>query len=387
LKKKEVRIGVIGVGGMGACHAGMLLEGKVPRGRLTALCDIDPKCLAPFEGKVALFEDSAELIRSGEIDAAIVATPHYAHTNVGIDALSEGLHVLVEKPISVHKADCERLIGAHKKRRQVFAAMFNQRTDPHYKKVKDLIDAGELGRLMRVNWIVTAWFRSEVYYANGAWRATWEGEGGGVLLNQSPHQLDMLQWLCGMPVRVRGFCALGRWHNIEVEDDVTAYMEFKNGATGVFVTSTAEAPGTNRLEVTGERGKVIVENGNVAFTRNSVSCTEFSKTTDRPFSQPEVWHIDIPAKGVGGQHQEIMQNFVDAILDRAPLIAPAKEGLNSVELANAILFSSLKGKVVELPLNGRAFERRLKKLIAESTFSKKSVARKRDVDMSGSFLK
>jgi len=387
LKRKEVAIGIVGVGGMGTNHARMLMDGKVKRGRLAAVCDVDAKCLEAFEGKVETFDDSGKMIREGGLDAVIVATPHYAHTTVGIDVLSQGLHLLVEKPISVHKADCERLIGAHKKRRQVFAAMFNQRTDPHYKKVKKLIDEGQLGRLMRVNWIITAWFRPDIYYANGAWRATWEGEGGGVLLNQCPHQLDMLQWLCGMPVRVRGFCRIGKWHDIEVEDDVTAYMEFKNGATGVFVTSTGEAPGTNRLELVGENGKVVVEHGKVAFTRNEVSCMEFSKQTERPFSQPEVWNIDIPVRGSGGQHLEVMQNFVDAILDRVPLIAPAKEGIHSVELGNAILLSSLTGKAVDVPISGRAFERRLKKLIAESGFRKKTVARKRNVDMSGSFLK
>lgn len=386
-KTREVRLGVVGIGGMGGVHAQTVLDGKVSRCRLAAVCDADATRLAEFDGKAQAFTDSRAMVRSGEIDAVLIATPHYAHTTIGIDALEQGLHVLVEKPISVHKADCERLIAAHRKRRQVFAAMFNTRTDPHYKKVKMLIEDGHLGELMRVNWIITTWYRTERYFAAGGWRATWKGEGGGVLLNQCPHQLDMLQWLCGMPVKVRGFCGLGKRHDIEVEDDVTAYLEFKNGATGVFITSTGEAPGTNRLELAGENGKVVVEDGNVRFTRNEQSAITFCKTADGPFATPDTWNIDIPVDGEGGQHLEIMQNFTDAILDRKPLIAPAKEGINSVELANAILLSSLLGKAVDVPISGKAFERRLKKLAAESTFVKKTVKTGGRVDMAASFSK
>ncbi len=384
-KAKEVRLGVVGIGGMGGVHAQMVLDGKVPRCRLAAVCDADAERVADFDGKALTFTDSRAMVRSGEINAVLIATPHYAHTTIGVDALEQGMHVLVEKPISVHKADCEKLLAAHRKRRQVFAAMFNVRTDPHYKKVKMLIDDGHLGELMRVNWIMTTWFRTEVYYGGGGWRATWKGEGGGVLLNQCPHQLDLLQWLCGMPTKVRGFCGLGKRHDIEVEDEVTAYMEFKNGATGVFITSTGEAPGTNRLEIAGENGKVVVEDGNVRFTRNEQSSIAFCKTANAPFAVPDTWDIEIPVKGEGGQHREIMQNFTDAILDGAPLIAPAKEGINSVELANAILMSSLSGKTVDLPLNGKAYERRLKKLAKESTFVKKTIKTAGRVDMAASF--
>jgi len=385
MKTKEDRLGIVGIGGMGAVHARMILDGKVSRCRLGAVCDADAERLAEFDGKALTFTDSRAMVRSGEIDAVLIATPHYAHTTIGVDALEQGMHVLVEKPISVHKADCERLLAAHRKRRQVFAAMFNVRTDPHYRKVKKLIDDGHLGELMRVNWIMTTWFRTEVYYGGGGWRATWKGEGGGVLLNQCPHQLDLLQWLCGMPVKVRGFCGLGKRHDIEVEDEVTAYMEFKNGATGVFITSTGEAPGTNRLEIAGECGKVVVEDGKVRFTRNEQSAIAFCKTADAPFATPDTWDIDIPAEGEGGQHREIMQNFTDAVLDGTPLIAPAKEGVNSVELANAILMSSLTGKSVDLPIDGKAYERRLKRLVKKSTFVKKKVKTAGRVDMAASF--
>lgn len=366
MMRRRVKLGIIGVGGMGSFHSRALKEGKIRRCDLVAVCDIDPAALSQFGDGIQTFGDSAELIRSGVCDAVLIATPHYGHTTIGVDALEQGLHVLVEKPISVHKADCERLIAAHRRKSQVFAAMFNQRTDPHYRKVKHLIESGKVGALVRVSWIVTSWFRTDAYYASGGWRATWAGEGGGVLLNQSPHQLDLLQWLCGMPRKVCGFCAFGKRHKIEVEDEVTAYLEYPNGATGVFSTSTGEAPGTNRLEIAGDLGRVIVEKDQILFTRNKVSASRFCRTSDAPFASPDVSTTEIKANGTGGQHVEVLQNFVDAILDGTPLIAPAREGIRSVELANAILYSSILGRMVDLPLDGRAFEQVLKKLIAKS---------------------
>lgn len=372
----QVRIGIVGVGGMGSHHARYLLEGKVRRGRLTAVCDVDPARLKNFKDLKG-FATADALIGSGEIDAVMVATPHYDHTTVGIAALKAGLHVLVEKPISVHKADCERLIAAYRARHgkgQIFAAMFNQRTDPHFIRVRKLIQEGELGQIRRTNWIITNWFRTQAYYDSGGWRATWRGEGGGVLLNQCPHNLDLFQWICGMPNRVRAFCSFGKYHGIEVEDEVTAYLEYPNGATGVFITTTGEAPGTNRLEIAGDRGKVVVENGNVTFVRNEVPSDTFLKTSKESFATPPTWNIEIPVSGSGGQHLEITQNFVDAIVDGKPLIAPAVEGIHSVELGNAMILSSLTGKTVDIPLDGAVFERALKKLVAGSKFKKTVVA-------------
>ena len=370
---KPVQLGIIGMGNMGRFHADYLLGGKVSRAQLVAVSDAIPANLDRYK-QLKTFERSEDLIRSGLVGAVLIATPHYLHTSIGIAALNQGLHVLVEKPISVHKADCERLIAAHKDRKQVLAAMFQQRTEPKYKKLHQLVFGEELGEIVRVNWIITDWYRTEAYYASGGWRATWKGVGGGVLLNQCPHNLDLLVWFCGKPARVRGFCQLGRYHNIEVEDNVTAYLEYPNGATGVFITSTGEAPGTNRLEICGEMGKVVLENNKLTFVRNEISMLQFSRASKAGFARPDVWNIEIPTDGAGAQHAEITQNFVDAILDGAPLLCPASEGMHSVELANAILYSSLIGKTVELPLDGVAYENRLNQLISESKFEKKVVA-------------
>lgn len=358
-----VKLGIIGLGNMARGHLKNIDGGEVPGVTVAALCDRDPTRLDPLrEREVPCFKDSAELIRSGAVEAVLIATPHYDHTTIGIDALGQGLHVMVEKPISVHRADCERLIAAYQSRpdpEQVFAAMFNQRTTPAYRKVRQLIRGGELGALRRVNWIITNWFRTEAYYRSGGWRATWQGEGGGVLLNQCPHQLDLLWWLCGAPETVHAHCRFGQWHDIEVEDDVTAYLRWPNGASGVFVTTTGEAPGTNRLEIVGERGKLVVEDMKLHFTRNEVEMTAHSRTTDQGFGKPPVWHIDIPAEGPGGQHREVLQNFAEAIRGESALIAPAVEGIHSVELANAMLLSTWTDGPVSLPIDGADYQRRL----------------------------
>jgi predicted dehydrogenase len=380
----EVRIGVIGVGGMGSFHAAYLLGGEIRRARLTAVCDVDPARLQLFE-EVKTFSDSRELIRSGLVDGVLIATPHYDHTTIGIDALEQGLHVLVEKPISVHKADCERLIAAHKDPSLVFAAMFMMRTNHQYRRIKELVAQGELGRIQRTSWIVTEWFRSEAYYASGGWRATWRGEGGGVLTNQCPHNLDLFQWIAGMPARVRAFCAFGKYHDIEVEDEVTAYLEYPNGATGIFVTTTGEAPGTNRLEIAGDRGKLVLERGNLTLIRNEVPTSEFCRTSPEMFARPGASKVDVPVEPGGGKHQEITQNWVDAILDGVPLIAPAEEGIHSVELANVMLYSSHKGGPVDLPLDGAAYEAYLTELIANTRYVKKAPGAGAAADLSDSF--
>jgi predicted dehydrogenase len=370
---KKVRLGIIGMGNIGKYHAEYLLNGKIERAQLVAVCDA---VTAPLERyrPLKIFAEGEELIRSGEVDAVIIATPHFQHTTLGIAALRSGVHAMVEKPISSHKADAERLIAAHKEHPEViFAGMFQLRTEPRYLTMQKVIE-GELGDIVRVNWIITDWYRTEAYYASGGWRATWKGEGGGVLLNQCLHNLDTLQWLCGMPSRVRGFCQLGRFHRIEVEDNVTVYLEWPNGATGVFVSSTGETPGTNRFEIIGTLGKLVLENNQLTFARNEQDMIEFSRTASQGFAKPKVTDENIPFENATLPHATMVQNFVNAILDGEPLIAPGEEGIHSVELANAMIYSSLMGQTLEMPMDGAAWEHKLKQLIAESKTEKKVVA-------------
>lgn len=350
---------------MGNAHARMIVEGKVPGLSLAAVADERNEVSQRFP-EVPFFECGSELIQSGLVDAVIVCTPHFSHTRYGIESLDAGLHVLVEKPISVHKADCERLIKASQGKDLVFAAMFNQRTDPAYLKLKHLIESGELGELERVQWTITDWYRPDSYYASGGWRATWAGEGGGVLMNQCPHQLDLWQWLFGMPETIWADCQLGRFHDIEVEDSVTAVMKYADGKRGVLITTTGEAPGTNRLEIACARGRVVLENGKIEWLRNEVENREFLRTTKNIFGKPDVWRIEIPFENTGDQHLGVLKNFSKAILEGEKLIAPAAEGMNSVELANAMLLSAAVGGEVSLPMDSSRYETLLMARIAAS---------------------
>ena len=371
----KVRIGIIGMGNMGRFHANDLLDGKVPRGELAAVGSTSPHKLEEYKEKgVQIFGSGEEMIASRAIDALLIATPHYQHTSLGVAALEAGLHIMVEKPISAHKADAERLIAAAAARPdQVFGAMFQLRVEPRYQKIRELVQGGELGDLVRVLWIMTDWFRSEAYFQSGGWRATWKGEGGGVLLNQCLHQLDAMQWITGMPSKVRSHVGIGRWHDIEVEDDVTCYMEFANGASGAFITSSGETPGSNRFEIAGTKGRLILENDTLTLTRNEVPSDEWCKTSKIGFQKPETTVEEIPIPGADAAHATLMTNFVNAILDGEALIAPGVEGLGSVELANVMVYSGLLNESVDLPMDGAAWEAKLNELIANSTHEKKVV--------------
>ena len=371
----KVRIGIIGMGNMGRFHAKDLLEGRVDRGELTAVGSTSPHKLEEYlEKGIQVFGSGEDMIASGAIDALLIATPHYQHTSLGIAALEAGLHIMVEKPISAHKADAERLIAKAKAHpNQVFAGMFQLRVEPRYKKIREIVQSGELGDLMRVLWIMTDWFRSEIYFQSGGWRATWKGEGGGVLLNQCLHQLDAMQWITGMPSRVSSQVGIGKWHDIEVEDDVTCFMEFPNGATGAFITSSGETPGSNRFEIAGTKGRLILESNKLTLTRNAVPSDQWSKTSKIGFQQPETTVEEIQIPGADAPHAKLMTNFVNAILDGEALIAPGTEGLSSVELANVMVYSGLLGQAVDLPMDSAAWEDKLNELITNSTHEKKTV--------------
>ncbi|WP_105616152.1 Gfo/Idh/MocA family protein [Vallitalea okinawensis] len=372
----KVRIGVIGIGNMGSGHAKNIVAGKVTNGELVAICDIDQDKLdkAPeiYGENISLYTDVDEFLKDEKIDAVVVATPHYDHPPLAIKAMNAGKHVLIEKPAGVYTKQVEEMNDVANETDKVFAIMYNQRTRPAHIKLKELIDGDELGEIRRINWIITNWYRPQSYYNSGGWRATWAGEGGGTLINQNPHQLDLIQWLCGMPKRVRAFCAFGKMHDIEVEDDVTAYMEYENGATGVYITSTSDAPGTNRLEITGDRGKIVLEGNQLTFWRLRVSERQFNEEFKGGFGQPECWKCEIPIEESKDQeHIAILKNFVDAILNGKELIAPGIEGINGLTISNAMHLSTWLDDWVELPINGDLFYEHLQECIKTSKFQKK----------------
>ena len=355
----RVRMGIIGLGNIGVVHARHLATGFVPGADLTAIATSKGEAARSLFPAAAIYPDGASLLSSGKVDAVIIATPHWQHVRLGMAAFERGIHVLMEKPLAAHKADAERLLACHALHPELtFATMLQLRCEPRFQALRDLILA-RLGPLVRVNWIITDWYRTHAYYRSSGWRATWKGEGGGVLINQCLHNLDMLQWLCGMPLRVRGFCQMGRFHPIEVEDQVTAYFEWANRATGSMVTSTGEAPGTNRLEIVGTQATAILEGRRLVCKRNEMDMQTFSQKAKTGFEKPETITTETLFPEIADLHAQITANFVKAILEGQPLIAPANQGIHSLELANAITYSSLLDRTLELPLDGQAWEKHL----------------------------
>ena len=370
---EKVRLGIIGAGNMGISHIKNYVNGTMPEIDITAVADIKPdrldraKELIPG---VKTFNTASELMDSGEVDAVLVATPHYDHPPLVIEALNKGLHAMSEKPAGVYTKQVREMNAVAEKSDKVFAIMFNQRTNCLYRKAHELVHSGKFGEMKRVTWIITDWYRTQSYYNSGGWRATWSGEGGGVLLNQCPHQLDLWQWICGMPEKITAVCHEGKWHNIEVEDDVMIYAEYPNGATGTFITTTGDYPGTNRLEITLDRAKIICEGGKLIVNELKVGTDEFTKNSEEGFGSIEYTTYEEELDGRNLQHIEVVNKFAAAILRGEELTASGVEGINGLMISNAAFLSSWLGKSVTLPVDEDLFYELLQKKIADSTYVK-----------------
>lgn len=348
----KLRLGIIGYGNMGMAHARSLMSGKVADMELTAVCDNSPARIEAVKAaypQVAVYEDATSLFASNTCDIVLIATPHYDHPSLAIEAFSHGLHVIVEKPAGVYTSQVKAMNEAAAKSDKLFGIMYNQRTNPVYQKLRDMIQRGELGKIKRITWIITDWYRPQAYHDSGTWRSTWKTEGGGALINQNPHQLDLWQWMFGMPDRIYAKAGYGKYYDIEVEDDVVAMFEYDNGTTGQYITSTGEAPGTNRLEIACDMGKVVVEKNQMLFYRNVISEREFNKNNKKPFGKPEVWECHVPADFSGGQqHVGILNDFASAVLKGTELLAKGEDGLNGLTISNAIHLSSWTGETVNV---------------------------------------
>ena len=361
---EKIRLGIIGVGNMGTGHLKSIAEGQCPRIEVTAVSDPDreklewAKSICPT---LTCFEDTLRMLDSGLLDAALIAVPHYDHPTYAIECFKRGIHVMTEKPAGVYTRQVREMNEAAEKAGVVFAIMFNQRSNPIFAKARQIVQSGRLGEPKRLVWIITNWYRTQSYYDSGSWRATWDGEGGGVLLNQAPHNLDLWQWIFGMSKRVRAFCSFGKYHHVAIEDDVTIYGEYENGATATFITTTGEAPGTNRLEISGDRGKLVLENGILKWTKLTVPEREFCFTSESGFACPETEYEEFTAPEPDG-HPILLNNFADAILDNAPLLAPGQEGLNSLSISNAAYVSAWTDDWAQIPVSEELFESHLTRL-------------------------
>ena len=362
---------------MGVGHAKNFLDGKIENGYISAVCDIDPERFGFFKEKfgdsIKYFNTAEDMMKSGECDVVMICVPHYKHPELAIMAMDNNLHCIVEKPAGVYTLQVKEMLERHKTSDKILGIMFNQRTNPVFKKMREMIQDGLIGEIKRTNWIITNWYRTQDYYDSGSWRATWAGEGGGVLYNQAPHNIDLFQWIIGMmPSKLRAFCHFGKWHDIEVEDDVTCYCEYPNGATGVFITTTADAPGTNRFEVTGTKGTLIMEHDtdtqafNLYFKELEID-ERVHCVTAEGFNPPPVKKtVKVEVDGPNPQHSGICNNIANAILGLEEVYAPAEDGLKGVQLANAMLLSTWLDKEIEIPFDDQFFYEELKKRIAIS---------------------
>lgn len=351
---KTVRFGIIGVGNMGSSHAACLASGKISGAELSALCDIDSdkqEKLAQRYPDIPIFADYKEMIKSGSVDAVIIATPHPMHSEMSVYAMENGIDVLCEKPADITAEKAALSARVAEKTGRKYAVMFNQRTNPLFKEAKRVVESGEIGELKRLVWIVTNWYRTQSYYDNGDWRATWKNEGGGVLMNQAPHNLDLWQWIFGMPKKIFATCGIGKYHNIEVEDDATILAEYKNGATATFITSTGDYPGTNRLEITGSKGKLVIEQGKLK--KWTLPSDERKFCFDHPHPtvdfEPEYSEISQTEQETG--HAGILQNFTNSILKNEPLISPGSDGIYELMISNSAYLSAEKSEWIELPFD------------------------------------
>lgn len=368
---EKIRLGIIGIGNMGSTHAKNVAAGKCPDFVLTAVADIKQDRLAwaaaELPASVKRYDSAEALLEHGEVDACMICVPHYDHPKYAIACMQRGIHVMVEKPAGVYTKQVREMNEEAKRHPDVvFGMMFNQRTNCIYRKVRELVQSGAYGGIRRTNWIITNWYRPQAYYDSGDWRATWAGEGGGVLLNQCPHQLDLWQWICGMPVSVEAKLSYGLWHDIEVEDDVTAYVKYANGATGVFVTTTGDAHGTNRLEIQLDRARIVVEGGKISLLVYEMTEQAFSKTNTEPFATVAASKVEVETDGENPQHIGVINAWGGAILRGEPLVADGSEGINGLTLSNAMHLSSWLGREVKLPLDEALFYSELMKRVAGS---------------------
>ena len=354
-----LKLGIIGAGNIAGTHVRNIHEGRVPGVVIAAMADRKEsrrQWVRDTVPEAQVFEEGSELIASRVCDAVLIATPHYQHPVLAKEAFAHGQHVMCEKPAGVYTLQVREMNEAADAHPELtFGMMFNQRTNCLYRKVKELMESGEVGEMKRMSWIVTDWYRTQAYYDSGAWRATWAGEGGGVLLNQCPHQLDLLQWLCGLPCRVHAFLHEGKWHDVEVEDDVTAYLEFENGATGTFITTTGDAPGTNRLEITGTKGRIIVENDELIFDKLEADERQWCAACKEGFRKPGCTRVPVETDGKNEQHAAVLRAFAEHIENGAPLVADGREGINGLMLSNAMHLSAWTGETVSLPIDEEKF--------------------------------
>ncbi len=388
MEQKKLKLGILGIGSMGSGHVRNVMGAGCPEIELTAVADIKPERETWFREHVKepipFFSSAEEMMDSGLIDAMLVAVPHYDHPTYAIKAMKKGIAVMIEKPAGVYTKQVKEMIAVADETKVPLGIMMNQRTNCIYRKMREIVQSGEMGAIRRTNWIITDWYRTQAYYDSGDWRATWSGEGGGVLMNQCPHQLDLWQWICGMPVTIQANMYFGKWHDIEVEDDVTAFVEYENGATGTFITTTGDCPGTNRFEITLEKGKLIAEGGKLLQWISEESVTDWTKNCESGFQKFPTEFREVETDGKNPQHVGVLNAFANHILHGGDMVADGREGIRGLTISNAMHLSAWTGKKVTLPLDDELYYEELMKRVKTSR-RKETVTNASPADLTGTY--
>ncbi|MBN1257493.1 MAG: Gfo/Idh/MocA family oxidoreductase [Planctomycetes bacterium] len=369
-KIRKLRTAVIGVGSMGMRHSESVRK-RVPEMELVAVVDANLEQAEKVgkKFKVPVFKNHQELIKSGLAEAVIIATPHPLHLKTCLDCIKAKMHVLCEKPLAETISSADKMVKAAKKYRVKLGVMFQRRFEPAISKALEIVRSGKLGKIQRTI-MISPEYRTQAYYDSGSWRATWEGEGGGVMMNQAPHVIDIFVQLAGLPVSVNGNIKT-LMHNIEVEDFAEATLKYKDGGTGYFYTSTNELKPGQMIEIVGDKGKLIWRDSNLEFWRYEPAVPAFTKKTKEMWGVPKKIQEVYNFKPVDQQHYHVIRNFARHLVLNERLECSGESGLASLELTNAIMLSSFKGKEVKLPISRREYDAELKRLREKSTFKKK----------------
>jgi len=371
-----VRFGIVGVTGViGGTHIRAIRQTE--GAELAAVTDLNLAAAqrVASEARCELLKNFDWLIKRADIDVVCLCTPHALHAEQAIAALKSRKHVLTEKPMAVTVADADKMIAASEKYDRKLGVVFQYRFRPSVLAARALLQRGQLGQLYRVT-VVHAAFKTQYFYDAAAWRGTWKGGGGGVLINQAPHYLDLLAYLVGMPTRVAAWNRT-LTHRIEVEDTASALMEFPGGAQGFAHFNTVQAPGESRIEIVGDRGTLRIEDNDVRLFQPEIPLRQFAQT-DRShiYAYPRTAEVRVPLASSEATHATVLQDFIDAVRHNRPPACDGQEGRKSLEIGNAMLLSSFSGKPVELPVKRPSIRRLIKRLASPDETPTKKVRTK-----------
>ena len=331
---------------------------------VVAACDnrAEPGKQRAAEIGCAFYEDYRAMLAETKPDVAIIVTPHPLHPSIAIDCLRAGCHVLVEKPMAIDVASADRMVAEADTCGRTLAINFQHRLRPAVEKARQLVVEGAIGALVRTL-SIEPWFRTAYYYRTADWRAKWTSEGGGVLLNQAPHTLDILCHLAGLPRKVWGWTRT-RYHSIQVEDTAQAMFEYPNGAPGYLTVSTVEVGVAPHLQIIGEKGAIELVGNQLTIYRSTPSSREYMLTSAEMFGKPETSSETLEIPDTSGAHLAVYRDFKAALRDGRQPRCNGREGIMSLELANAITLSSYADRAVTLPLDRAAYSELLSDLQA-----------------------